>query len=129
VRLHALQLALELLHTVANHAAVGLELRLARSARADATAETLEMLPLPHESRQQIRELRELDLQLALRAARALGKDVEDQRRAVDHLDADRLPEIALLDGRERIVRDEEVRAARARKLRHLLHFPATEIE
>src|SRR5262249_58209342 len=85
MRLHALELALELLHALADHATVGLELRLARAPRTDAAAEALEMLPLADEPWQQICELRELDLQLALRAPCALGEDVEDERGAVDH--------------------------------------------
>ena len=75
---------------LADHAAVGLELGLARSPRADAAAQPLEVLPLPDQPRQQVRELRQLDLELALRGARALGEDVEDERGAVDHLDAER---------------------------------------
>ena len=98
VGLHVRQLALDLHHATPDHAAVGLELRLARSPRADAAAQPLEVGPLPDQPRQQVRELRQLDLQLALRRARALGEDVEDERGAIDHLDAERLGEVALLD-------------------------------
>src|SRR3989442_1525045 len=129
VRLHAFELALELLHALADHAAVGLELRLTGTARADAAAQALEVLPLADEPRQQVRELRQLDLELALGAARALGEDVEDERGAVDHLDAERLAEVALLDRRERIVGDEQIDAARARGLGHFRDLAAAEVE
>ena len=62
------------------------------------------MLPLPHEAREEVGELGQLDLELALHGARALGEDVEDERGAVDDLEAERAAEVALLDGRERIV-------------------------
>ena len=64
--------------------AVGLELRLARAARADAAAEPLEVLPHAAHARQVVLELRELDLELALGADGVLREDVEDQLRAVD---------------------------------------------
>ena len=93
------QLALDLQHPAADHPAVRLELRLAWPAGADAAAEPLEVGPLPDQPRQEVRELGQLDLQLALRGARPLGEDVEDERGAIDHLDAERLGEVALLDG------------------------------
>src|SRR5262249_47562378 len=52
----------------------------------------------------------QLDLHLALDAARPLREDVEDQRTAVDDLRADRLLEVALLCGRQRVVEDDDVR-------------------
>src|SRR4030067_155030 len=69
----------------------------ARPPRADAAARALEVAPLPHEPRQRVRELGELDLELALARARPLGKDVEDQRGPVDDLDAERIGHVALV--------------------------------
>ena len=83
--LDALQPPLEQGDAAAREAAVGLELRLARAARADAAAEPLEVLPEAAHPRQVVLELRELDLELALGADGVLGEDVEDQLRAVDH--------------------------------------------
>src|SRR5207237_980222 len=105
--LDPLQLAANLHDAVANDAPVGLELGLARPPRADAAAETLEVAPLPHEPRQEIRELGELHLELALARARALREDVEDQRGAVDHLAPQRLGDVALLAGRQPVAGDE----------------------
>src|SRR5262249_53443501 len=59
--------------------AVGLELRLPRSACADAPAQALEVLPHPAHPRQVVLQLRKLDLELALGADRVLREDVEDQ--------------------------------------------------
>ena len=87
------------------------------------------MTPLPDQPRQQIRELRQLDLELAFAGPRALREDVEDQGRPVDDLDADGLGDVALLDRRQRIVGDEEVRALRLRQRADLLDLAAPEIE
>ena len=62
-----------------DQAAVGLQLGLARTAQADAALLTLEMGPAAHQAGRQMRQLRELDLQLALEAARALRKYVQNQ--------------------------------------------------
>src|SRR4029077_1334041 len=108
---------------------VRLELRLARAPGADAAAQTLEVGPLPDQARQEIRELSQLDLQLPLGGARALGEDVEDQRGPVDDLDAERLGDVALLDRRELVVGDEEVGGCRAGGRADLLDFAAPEVE
>ncbi len=84
--------------------AVALELRLARAARADAAAEPLEVLPHAAHAREVVLELRELDLQLALRADRVLREDVEDQLRAVDDARLQRVLERPLLRRLEFVV-------------------------
>src|SRR5437667_8791587 len=126
--LDPLQLAANLHDAVANDAPVGLELGLARPPRADAAAETLEVAPLPHEPRQEIRELGELHLELALARARALREDVEDQRGAVDHFDPQRLGDVALLAGRQPVVGDEEVGVSGVRRLADLVDLPLPEV-
>src|SRR6185312_11321957 len=57
-------------------------------------------------------ELRELDFELALEAARPLGEDVEDQAVAIEHAPARELLEIALLAGRKRVIHQDHVRSA-----------------
>src|SRR5262249_47818305 len=96
---HAVEIAADLLDPVADHAAVGLELRLPRPPGADAAAQALQVLPLTDEAREQVRELGQLDLELALHGPRPLGEDVQDQRGAIDDLDAERAAEVSLLDG------------------------------
>ena len=70
------------------------------------------MLPHPAHPRQVVLELRQLDLELPLRAHGVLGEDVEDQLRAVDHARLERVLEVALL-GRVELVVDEEALGAR----------------
>src|SRR5256714_15649145 len=93
-RLRALEAALERRDPVARQAAVGLDLRLARSARPDPAAESLEVGPQAAHAREVVLELRELDLELALGRVRVVGEDVEDDRRAVDHRHAGLLLEV-----------------------------------
>ncbi len=98
---------LEQRDAAAREPAVGLELRLARAAGADAAAEALEVLPHAAHPRQVVLQLRELDLQLPLGAHGMLGEDVEDQLRAVDHAGVESVLERALL-GRVELVVDEQ---------------------
>ena len=62
------------------------------------------MLPQSTHTRQVVLELGELDLQLALGAARVLGKDVENQLRSVDDAGLQQVLEAALLSGVELVV-------------------------
>src|SRR5439155_1443430 len=93
------QPAVELADARPHATAVHLELGLARAARAHAAAEPREVRPLARETRQQVLELGELDLHLALEASRPLREDVEDERAPA----AD-LPVELTLDGRATMV-------------------------
>ena len=61
------------------------------------------------EPRQQVFELRKLDLPLALARASAPREDVEDQLRAIDDLPLELLLELPELRRRELVVEDDEV--------------------
>ncbi len=100
---------LQQLHALADEPAVRLELRLAGAAQADAAFLPLEVGPAAREPRGQVRELRELDLQLAFRASCAQREDVEDEARAIDDAAGELLFEIALLHAGERVIEDDEV--------------------
>ena len=115
--------------------AVGLELRLAGAARADAgperaraAAEALEVLPHAPHARQVVLELRELDLELALGAHGVLGEDVEDQLRAVDDARVERVLERALLRGVELVVDEQHLRAGVAVRLLQLLELALADV-
>ena len=111
------QATLQERHPRAREPAVGLELGLTRAARADAAAESLQVLPHPPHARKVVLELRELDLELALGAAGVLREDVEDQLRPIDDARLQRVLERSLLRRRELLVDQEHVGAA-ARELR-----------
>src|SRR6185437_556886 len=92
---------------------VGLELRLAGSAQADAAGLPFEVRPAADQPRRQMLQLRELDLKLAFGALRALRKNIEDQADAVDDAALQRTLEVALLRARQRVVEDDEVGVGR----------------
>ena len=101
--------------------AVGLELRLAGPARADAAAHAcraaaarlpLEVLPHAPHARQVVLELRELDLELALGRDGVLREDVEDQLRPVDDAGRQGVLERALLRRLQLVVDEQHLGAA-----------------
>jgi hypothetical protein len=78
------------------------------------------MRPLARQSRREVTELRNLDLQLALQRARALRENVEDQLAAIDDAKVEFLFEVAGLRRTERIVEDREGRTRPMRKFFNL---------
>ena len=112
----ALEHLLERLDPVAHAAAVDFELLLAGAAAADAALEARQArIAAAHQAREQVLELRQLDLDLALVRARAAREDVEDELRPVDDLDRGRLRDRARLRGREVLV-DDDVIGLKARR-------------
>src|SRR6266404_1390886 len=71
------------------------------------------MRPRAREPRQQVLELCQLDLELALEAARASREDVEDQLAAVEHLDVQLLGQVALLRRAQVLVDEDDARLRR----------------
>ena len=65
-------------------APVDFQLGLAGSAGANAAAEPRKVRPLARQARQEIFQLRQLDLQFSFIAARPLGKNIQNQLTAVD---------------------------------------------
>jgi hypothetical protein len=96
---HAGELSLQGGDPVTREAPVGLDLGLAGTPRPDAAAEPLEMRPQAPHTREVVLELRELDLELSLGAVGVRGKDVENDRRAVDHRHPERVLEVSFLPG------------------------------
>ena len=81
---HLLDLAARVADALADLAPVGLELRFARAARADAAAQARQPVAAADQPRQQVLQLRQLDLQLALAGPRPPREDVEDELGAID---------------------------------------------
>src|SRR5438034_8133007 len=75
---------------------IAFQFLLARAARPDARAQPGQVAPA-HKPRQQMMQLRCLDLQAALLGARPLSKNIEDQFGSVDHLDLESALQISLL--------------------------------
>ena len=107
--LHALELALDLGDAFLDHAPVGFDLRLARSAEeAEAAALTFEMRPGAHQPALLIGQVRMLDLQRAFARASAASEDFQNQPGAIEHLRAPGFFKIALLHRRERAVHHDD---------------------
>jgi hypothetical protein len=125
---HSLQRVGNLLDAVRDAAAVGFELGFARPARPDAPAQPRHLDAMPGEARQPVVQLRQLHLQAAFARPRARCKDVQNELGPVDDLGVYGLFEVALLGGREVVVEDHDLGAARSHGGRNLFDFsPADE--
>src|SRR5205814_10454834 len=82
---------------------------------ADPAAEASERIVPAHQPRQQVLELRQLDLQLAVGALRASSKYIKYQLRPIEDLQGRRLGNMTRLQRRQVAVEDEQVRAQRHR--------------
>ena len=129
-------LAAQQRHLRADAATVELDLRLTGSARAHARAARADLatgLPAHRvtpaaQAREQVLELRELDLRLALAALGVLAEDVEDHGRAVDDLDLDDVLERTPLARGELGVGDHGVGAERGDEVAQLLRLAPAEV-
>ena len=99
----------------------------AGAAQADTALLALEVSPRANEPSRKILQLRELDLELAFVAARALREDIEDEARSIDHAAIQRDFEIALLRGCERVIEDDEFDVVRFALQAKLLDLAAAD--
>ena len=104
---------------------IGLELGFAGTSRPDAAAQPRQGFARADEPRQEILQLRELDLQLPFPGARAAREDVEDELRAVHDFAAERFLEIAQLRRAQLVVEDDDVDAQFVARRGQRLHFTA----
>ncbi len=118
-----LQILTKLGDPTADVLAVDLQLGLAGTARPDATAEPAHRLAPPAEPGQEVVELRELDLRLALPAPGVQGEDVQDQRRPVHDLDLQPLLEVSQLARRQLVVKDHRPGTGAVHRLVDLLQL------
>ena len=125
---HAHEPPLERRDPIASQPAVGLDLRLPRPPGSDAAAESFQMRPEAAHPREVVLELGQLDLQLALGTVRVRGKDVEDDRGAVDHRHAERVLEIAFLARRKLVVTGHQVCVDSPDLRLHLLELSRTHV-
>ena len=117
-----LQALLQLLDALADEAAIQFQLRLARTAQADAAAALpLQVGPAAHQARGHVPVLGQLHLQLAFEGAGALGEDVQDEAGAIQHPAAQELLQVAFLAGAEGVVDQHQIGAERLDALRHFL--------
>jgi len=113
VALDVVQLPADLLDLLADQPAVGLELALAGTSGADSAGGAGQVGPQPGQPRQVVFQRRQLDLEPSLAGARMPREDVDDQRRAVQHLAVQELLQAALLIRGQLVVDDQQVEATR----------------
>ena len=83
--------------------------------RADAASQLRHFNSAAAEPWQQILKLRQLYLQLSFTGAGVTGKDIQDQLGAVDHPRVHYLLDVALLGGREIVIKQQKIRRHRSR--------------
>jgi hypothetical protein len=119
-----LELLLQAADAVAQTAAVGLQLGFARTAAADTAHQARHGGPLAEQARQDVLELRQFHLDLAVESMGATGEDVENQLAAVDHLEVGELGDGADLGWREVLIEDEQGGPELQRLDHHFLDLP-----
>ena len=104
---HDFEVARNVGDAILHPAAVGFQLRFTfTAAHADAALLPRQVAPEPRQARQQMLQLRQLDLELALACAGALGEDVQNERRAVEDLAVKGGLQVAALRGGQLVIED-----------------------
>jgi hypothetical protein len=83
---HCFELSLEPRNSFLHAAAINLQLRFARAARADPSSLPGQVVPHSGKARQKILQLSQLNLQSTFPAARSLRKDIKNQLRSIENL-------------------------------------------
>ncbi len=125
---NVLEIGADLLDLLADDATVSLELALAGAAGADAAAGARQVRPQPRQPRQVVLECRELNLEAALLGTSVAREDVDDQRRAIEHLAVEQPLEAALLIRLELVVDDEHVEVGRRLLVKQLGRAALSEV-
>ena len=103
--------------------AVGFQLRFAGTSQADAAFLPLQVSPPADQSRREVLELRELDLQLAFEGSGPLREDVEDEPVPVEHARIERRLEIAFLARAQRVIQQDQFRVHVPSALENLVNL------
>src|SRR6516164_2020111 len=111
----------------AQTAAIELELLLARSTRPDSTSEPRKQRASPSQARQEVIELGQLNLKLALAGARPPREDVENKLGPVDDLEPECQLEVAELGGGEVVLEDDTIRTRAVRQSLDVSNLSASE--
>jgi len=110
-------------------AAVGFQLGFTfTTAHTDTAGLAGQVRPKPGEAREQMLELRQLNLQFAFAGAGALGKNIENQRRAVEYLALEHLFQIAALGRRKLIVENDRINEVFLAKSGKFLRFALADV-
>ena len=111
--LHGLEVGGDPMDAFKHATAIRLQLGFTVASHANAALLSRKVSPKPGQSRQQMLELRQLDLQFAFPGSRPLREDVENQRGAIEHFAFEDLFQIAALGGRKLVIENHGVRLVR----------------
>jgi hypothetical protein len=125
---HLGKFALETADALLDAAAVDLELCFTGAARADAAALAGKVIPHAGEAGKEVLKLRELDLEAAFFAPRALGEDIQDKLCAVEDFPGCETLEVAALRGGKLVVENNGCDGVLAAFRFDFLDFSATYI-
>ncbi len=128
IDLNPLQDFLEHLDPDPDAAAVGLKLCLSRAARADTTAQALEMVPQSPQAGQLVLELRQLDLRACDLCARPPRENIENKLGPVDDLDLHGLLDLPALGGPQIVIEDQDVGVVHLGRSLDPLDHPASNV-
>ena len=122
------QFAPQLCHTVADQSPVGLDLGLAGAAeKTEAASLPLQMRPTTHQPTGLVIQMREFHLKTTFRRSGPLAEDFENETGPVDHLDANLVFQVPLLDGTQLRIDDQQFCFTVSDNLRDLFHLPAAQ--
>src|SRR5271155_4373372 len=107
--------------TLGDQAPIGFQLRFAGAAQADTALLPLQVSPASDQPRGEVRELRELHLQLTLEAPGALRKDIQNQAVTVQYSTTSQFLQVAFLAGRQCLIDENQIGAMRLCKGMNLL--------
>src|SRR5580765_6309834 len=104
--------------------AVGFQLRFTfTTAHADATLLPRQVAPKAGQTRQQMLQLRQLNLKFAFTGPRALGENIQDERGAVEHLAVEDFFQVAALGGRKLVIENDGIDVGAATILGELVRL------
>jgi hypothetical protein len=118
---------LQRLDPLADQPAVSFKLRFTRAAQTNTALLPLKVSPGANQARGQVLELCKFDLQLAFMTAGTLRENVEDETGAVDHAPVQRRFQIALLRGREGVIKNDEFHVIGFAREAQLFDFAAAD--
>ncbi|MCY1173628.1 hypothetical protein D9M73_137950 [compost metagenome] len=103
------QAPLDLPQANPQQAPVGFQLGFTRTAQADTAFLPFKVSPAANQPRTHVLKLGQFDLQLAFMGTGALGENIENQTRAVDHATLENTFEVTFLTGREDVIENHQI--------------------